>query len=100
MLYDHSNLYLANKNADGEVFTFKMQEGEFLLLANGASLIRIVVANYDENGAFLGVDHVENGYASFFDGYKLTLEENQKAFLWNRSMYGNGSFTPLGEIVE
>ncbi|MBQ2968333.1 MAG: hypothetical protein IJE10_09470 [Clostridia bacterium] len=99
-VYDHSNLYLANKNADGKVFDFKMQEGKFLLLANGASLIRIVVANYDENGAFLGVDHVENGYASFFDGYELTLEENQKAFLWNRSMYGNGSFTPLGDIIE
>ena len=72
----------------------------YMLLANGASLLRIIVVNYDENGAFLGVDHVEKGYASFYDGYLLKLKENQKAFLWNRTMYGNGHFVPLGEIVE
>ncbi len=98
-VYDHSGMYIANKNTDGKVSAFKLENG-YMLLANGASLIRILVANYSDDGAFLGVDHVENGYASFYDGYFLELEENQKAFLWNRSMYGNGNFTPLGEIVE
>ncbi|MBR3943005.1 MAG: hypothetical protein IKJ55_06575, partial [Clostridia bacterium] len=98
-MYDHSGMYIANKNTDGKVSAFKLENG-YLLLANGASLVRIIVANYSDDGAFLGVDHVENGYASFYDGYFLELKENQKAFLWNRSMYGNGSFMPLGEVIE
>ncbi len=91
--YVWDNLYITNAKNDNTIQV--TQNGNvYTVSCNGAKYCKVLIATYDVSGKMVSVD-AENVIVSINNSKEITVQDNQKVFVWSNAMYQTSTFRPL-----